>query len=210
MQYSNRPIRSSPRRGGLTMVEVMFAVVIMATMLTAAFGAVAATAKSRIAQQESAFGLALAKQLMAEIMQTRYQDLVNPGFGTESGETSRSLYDDVDDYDGYAENSASYANGTAITGGTGWKRKAQVDWVTLLDPTSKSNSETGLKRIIVKVTSPTKKVTTLTAYRSNYDRYEVIPSSQMTYTCWAGISIQVGTGTTGRNVQGVNLVNLSP
>jgi MSHA pilin protein MshD len=194
----------------MSLVEVMLAVIIMSTMLVAAFSAVAASAKSRIAQQESAFGLSLGRQLLAEIMQTRYQDLINPGWGAETGETSRSLYDDVDDYDGYQENSAAYADGTAITGATGWKRRVTVDWVSITDPTNRSNSETGLKRIKVQVISPSKKTWTLYGYRSNYDRYEVIPSSQTTYTCWAGISIQVGSNTTGRSVQGANLVNMSP
>lgn len=200
--------RSTFPRRGMTLIEVMFAVVIMSTMLVAAFSAVAASARSRIAQQESAMGLALAKQLLAEIVQTRYQDLISPTFGTETGESARSQYDDVDDYDGYSENSAAYADGTVIA--SGWKRKVQVDWVTLLDPTQKSNTETGLKRIIVKVTSPTKKSWSLTAYRSNYDRYEIVPGSQTTYTCWAGISIQVGTSSVGRNAQGTNLVNMTP
>src|SRR6185312_1413646 len=112
--------------------------VIMSTMLVAAFGAVTASAKSRIAQQESAFGLSLGRQLLAEIMQTRYQDLINPVFGSESGENSRSQYDDVDDYDGYKENSGlTYADGTSITGASGWKRKVWVDWVTIADPTQK-------------------------------------------------------------------------
>lgn len=195
----------------MTLIEVMFAVVIMSTMLVAAFTAVGASAKSRIAQQESAFGLALGRQLLAEIMQTRYQDLINPTFGNESGENSRSQYDDVDDYDGYKENQGClYADGTSIPGAGSWKRKVTVDWVQLVDPTSKSNSETGLKRITIKVTSPTGKTWTLYGYRSNYDRYEIVPSTQTTYTCWAGISIQVGSSTSGRNVQGANLVNLSP
>ena len=210
MRKPRRQFRRTHRRG-LSLVEVMLAVIIMATMLVAAFSAVGASAKSRIAQQESSFGLSLARQLLAEIMQTRYQDLINPVWGTETGETSRSQYDDVDDYDGYKELSGlTYADGTSITGTTGWKRKVFVDWVSITDPTSKVNTESGLKRIKVQVSSPSGKSWTLYGYRSNYDRYEVIPSSQTTYTCWAGISIQVGSNTTGRNVQGVNLVNMSP
>src|SRR4051812_43601097 len=98
MPVKRRQFRRPRRRGGLSLVEVMLAVVIMSTMLVAAFSAVGASAKGRLAQQESSFGLSLARQLMAEIMQTRYQDLISPGFGIETGETSRSKYDDVDDY----------------------------------------------------------------------------------------------------------------
>jgi MSHA pilin protein MshD len=197
------------RRRGLTLIEVMFATIIMATMLVASFGAVSSAAKTRIAQQESAFGLALARQLLTEIVQTRYQDLTDPIFGVETGET-RATYDDVDDYDGLAENSGKYADGATIPGATGWKRKVTVDWVDSANPNVKVLTETGLKRIRVKVTTPSGKDISLYLLRSKYDRYEQVPASQSTYTSWAGVSIQVGTSTLGRNVQGVNLVNLSP
>src|SRR5258706_13963882 len=88
-------------RRGLSLVEVMLAVIIMSTMLVAAFSAVGASAKGRVAQQESAFGLSLGRQLLAEVMQTRYQDLINPGFGGERGENSRSQTEAVADYAGY-------------------------------------------------------------------------------------------------------------
>jgi MSHA pilin protein MshD len=198
-----------PARPGMTLVEVMFCVVVMSTMLVAAFGAVGASVSTRIAQRDSSQGMALARQLMAEILQTRYKDLVNPIFGIEAGDV-RATFDDVDDYDGLQESNAQFADGTAIPGGTGWKRKVIVDWVSPTDPTQKVNTDQGLKRILVKVSNPAGKTFVLYGLRSNSDRYEYIPGSQVTYTCWAGVSLQVGTTTSGRNVQGVNLVNLSP
>jgi MSHA pilin protein MshD len=202
-------LRPPAARPGMTLIEVMFATVIMATMLTAAFGAIGAAARTRLAQRESALGLALGRQLLSEILQTRYKDLVSPTFGTETGET-RATYDDVDDYDGLSEGSAAYANGTVIAGGAGWKRKVKVDWVDPADPTSKVNTDQGLKRVVVTVTSPGGRVTTVTGLRTTADRYATVPASQVTYTSWVGVSIQVGTSATARNVQGVPLVNLVP
>jgi MSHA pilin protein MshD len=193
----------------MTLVEVMFCVVVMSTMLVAAFGAVGSAAKTRIVQQESSQGLALARQLMAEILQTRYKDITNPVFGIEAGDV-RATFDDVDDYDGWQESSAKYADGTAIPGGTGWKRKVNVDWVSPTDPTQKVSTDQGLKRVTVKVSNPAGKTVQLIGLRSSSDRYEYIPGSQVTYTCWVGVSLQVGTTTAGRNVQGVNLINMSP
>ena len=92
----------SPPRRGLTLVEVMFSIVVMSTMLLAALGSVGAVAKSRVSQKESVQGLALARQLLSEIVQTRYKDLVDPAFGIEAGEL-RATYDDVDDYNGLSE-----------------------------------------------------------------------------------------------------------
>ncbi|MDB5296112.1 MAG: hypothetical protein JWO31_2095 [Phycisphaerales bacterium] len=187
----------------------MFSIVVMSTLLLAALGTVGAAARGRAAQRDSALGMSLARQLLAEILQTRYRDLVNPVFGVEAGET-RATYDDVDDYDNFSENSASFADGTVVPGGTGWKRKVKVDWVTPADPTAKSTTDQGLKRVVVTVTSPGGKVTALTALRSNDDGYEHTPGSQVTYTCHVGVSVQVGTATAGRNAQGVGLRNLVP
>lgn len=196
-------------RAGLTLVEVIFSVLVMSTMLAAALGTVSAAAKGRLAQKESALGQALARQLLAEVVQTRYQDLVSPTFGVEAGE-ARATYDDVDDYNGLSEADARYADGTPIAGGTGWRRQVAVAWVSLTDPTAVAGSDLGLKRITVTVTSPSGKVTKLVALRSAADGYENTPASQVTYTCHVGVSIQVGTRPAGRNVQGVNLLNLVP
>ena len=201
------PVR--PPRRGLTLVEVMFSIVIMSTMMVAALGTVGAAAKSRLAQRDSAMGLALARQLTGEIMQTRYADLVDATFGIEAGET-RATFDDVDDYNNLTESSAAYADGTVIAGATGWQRRATVQWVTPVDPATVSATDQGLKRITVTVTSPGGKVTTLVSLRSNGDGYENTPGSQATYTCWAGVSLQVGSYANARNTQGTNLLNLIP
>lgn len=199
----------APSRGGLTLVEVMFSVVVMSTMLVAALGAVGASAKTRIAQKESAIGLALARQLLGEIMQTRYIDHDNPVFGIETGET-RATFDDVDDYNNWKETSAQYADGTAIPGATGWSRSAVVQWVNARNPTVLVGTDQGCKRITVTVTSPAGRITTLSALRAQADAYSDIPGSQVTYTSWVGVSIQVGPSTIAKNVQGANLVNLVP
>ena len=196
-------------RRGLTLIEVMFCTVIMATMLTAAFGAVGSAARTRLAQRESALGMSLGRQLLSEILQTRYKDLTNPVFGIESGET-RATFDDVDDYNGLAETDAKYADGTVVAGGAGWKRVVQVAWVNPADPTATVATDQGLKRVVVTVTSPGGRVTAVTGLRTNVDRYATVPAAQVSYTSWVGVSIQVGTSPSARNVQGVSLVNLVP
>ncbi|QOV87521.1 type II secretion system protein [Humisphaera borealis] len=200
---------SVTRRRGLTLVEVMFSIVVMSTMLLAALGSVGAVAKARVTQKESVQGLALARQLLSEIVQTRYKDLVDSTFGIEAGE-SRATFDDVDDYNGLSEASALYADGTAVAGGTRWSRTVAVSWVSPTDPSTTSATDQGLKRIKVSVTSPGGRVTTLEALRSAENGYEHTPGSQATYTCHVGVSIQIGTNTVVRNVQGVALNNLVP
>jgi len=202
-------LRRSASRGGLTLVEVLFSIAVMSTMLLAALGSIGAAARTQRLQQEGVQGLALARQLMSEIVQTRYKDLVNPVFGVEAGET-RSTYDDVDDYQGLNEPSATYASGAAVAGGSGWARKVEVAWVAASDPTQLSASDKGLKRITVTVTSPTGRSTQLVSIRSSDDGYENTPGSQVTYTSHVGVSIQVGGVASTRCSQGVALKNLVP
>lgn len=200
--------RRKPRRA-LTLVEVMFSIVVMSTMLLAALGSVGAVAKSRVRQKETVQGLALARQLMSEIVQTRYKDLVNPVFGVETAET-RATYDDVDDYHGLTEASAQYSNGTAIVGGTGWARSVSVQWVNAANPATTSGSDAGLKKITVTVTSPTGRVTTLSAFRSAENGYEHTPAAQVTYTSHVGVTLRIGNSAAVTNVQGVALSNMVP
>ncbi len=197
------------RRRALTLVEVMFSVVVMSTMMVAALGSIGGAAKTRIAQKEASQGMTLARQLMSEILQTRYADLVNPLFGVEAGEV-RSTWDDVDDYNGLDQPSACSSTGTVLTGATNWRRQVSVAWVNAATPNTVSATETGLKRIIVTVTSPSGRVTTLKALRSNTNGYEHVPGAQATYTSHVGISLQVGTSDTTRSVVGVTPQNLVP
>ncbi len=199
----------------------MFSIVVMSTMLLAALGSVGAVAKSRVSQQQTVQGLALARQLMSEIVQTRYKDLVNPVFGVETDfqftgmkgtltAETRATYDDVDDYHGLIEPSARYSNGTVIAGGTGWARSVSVQWVNAANPATTSGSDAGLKKITVTVTSPTGRVTTLSGFRSAENGYEHTPAAQVTYTSHVGVTLRIGKSATVTNVQGVALSNMVP
>jgi hypothetical protein len=130
--------------------------------------AVSIMAQSRTAD-ESASGL-LADALMAEILQLPYADPNQTvAFGPESGETgsSRTNFDDVDDYSGWIESSPAYKNGTAMSVSGTWTRSVAVEWVTLNDLTAKSTTETGMKRVTVIVSHGGKNVAVRTAVVAN-------------------------------------------
>src|SRR5205807_1031154 len=86
-------------------------------------------------------------------------------------------------------------NGNAISGFTGWTRSVAVAWADPANPAATLGSDSGLKRITVTVTSPTGRVTTLVALRSNASAYQRQPSSLVTYVSWSGLTLQVGSGT---------------
>jgi MSHA pilin protein MshD len=199
------------KRQAFTLVEAVFSIVLVAVMMVAALQTVSASARMRSAGQEQTRGIDLARQLLSEIMQTRYEDPSGIGvWGKESSEL-RANFDDVDDYDALSESPPVDRSGVAIPGFTGWTRAVQIKWAQWNLPGATDNTESGLKRITVTVTSPTKKQFVVTGLRQKYGLYErPVPATQVTYTTWLGISLQVGTDSTNAVVSSVNPVNQVP
>jgi type II secretory pathway pseudopilin PulG len=199
------------RRGGFTLIEASACVIIVGVLMIAAVQTLGGAIRTRQLQQDQSRGLALAKQLMDEIVQCRYVDPnTSAVFGPESGESARAQFNDVDDYDNWQERPPQNRAGAEMTAFAGWKRKVNVDWVDPADPSTKVNSDQGLKRIIVTVTSPRKRVTTLTALRSNHSPYDNQPSGVVTYVSWAGVTIQVGNDPAATAVASTPIVNQVP
>lgn len=169
---SVRLAHATPRFGrsaGFSMVEVVVAIVIVGLMYVAAINTLGATRVGhyKIARQQRA--LLLAHGLMAEITQHPYWDRVNKaGLGPAADETvpgDRSLYDDVDDYNGWSMSPPEAKDGTPLVGYDDWRREVDIVWV---DPSSLSEvgSESGVKRITVTVQERGVFVTELVAYRT--------------------------------------------
>ncbi|HEX8911645.1 MAG TPA: prepilin-type N-terminal cleavage/methylation domain-containing protein [Humisphaera sp.] len=201
--------RRRPARRGLTLVEVTFSVVIMALLLATAMGTIGGAARTRLVQRDRAKGLAIARQLLAEIQQGLYKGAGTTTLGPEAGQ-ARAAYDDVDDYAGLSECPPAYADGVAVTGYTGWRRAVTVQWVSPTDPSTVVTSDQGLKRITVTVTAPDGKATTLTALRSKYDAYEQTLTAQTSYVSWVGVTVQCGSDSNARSTQAVAPANLVP
>jgi hypothetical protein len=205
-----RRMKFASRSQGLTLAESVVALFIVSLMIVAAMRGVGMAAKARLSQKDRAKGIALAEQLMSEIMQQRYKDPgANPLFGFEPGET-RPTYDDIDDYDNMVENPPQDRSGAVIAGTTGWRRSTKVDYMDQGLLGTILNTDTGIKRITVTVTSPAGRVTTLVALRTVKSEYEGSPAVQTTFTTWAGMTLQVGNDASNRAASGVNLVNQVP
>jgi MSHA pilin protein MshD len=153
---------------GLTLVEAMVAMTIVSVLLVAAMQAIGSAGLNQYKNAERTTAATLADGLMAEILAKSYADPnQTPGFGPESGETARSLYDDVDDYNGYAETSSPKDSaGTAVAGNT-WGRSVVVDRVVAATPSTVSSSETGVKRITITVTNRGRTVVQRVALRTD-------------------------------------------
>ena len=100
--------------GGFTLAEALIASVVLAISAMAIANSMAACDKSQEWLQQSVNCQGLAKQLVEEISSRSFSVEPNPGYST--GHTNRALYDDVADYNGYTDNSASSAGITTLSG----------------------------------------------------------------------------------------------
>ncbi len=160
------------RARAMTMVEAVMATLIVSLMLVAALNLVGGARLSERILADRGVGQALAEGLLAEILTQPYVDPddVVDTFGLTSSEKAtgdRSLFDDVDDYNGWSATPPEATDGTSLTEYSGWTRSVEVDWVTLNDLESAAGADNGIKRIVVTVKTGDRIVSTLTAYRSS-------------------------------------------
>ena len=207
-----RPART--RRRGMTLIEAVISMLIVAVMMVAALQTVGNTARSRQAQASLRRGPALARDLISEILPNLYVDGGgSPVFGPESGEASggtRANFDDVDDYHGWSESTVQAKDGTALSALAGWSRSVAVVYVSPDDLDTPVGTDTGLKRITVTVTDPQGRKTAVSALRSRAGVYDHPPAVETTYLSSVGVEIQIGQDADVRVVSAANLLNRVP
>jgi prepilin-type N-terminal cleavage/methylation domain-containing protein len=148
---SNQP---AGRAGAFTLVEVMVSMAIMAILLVSAMRLSGAAGLDRQKTSQRAVASGLADELMADIQRCAYSDPTStPLFGVEAGESAsnKTTFDDVDDFNGWTENTIQSSAGVARTDLARWTRKVVVEWVNPAAPTTTSTTATGVKRITVTV-----------------------------------------------------------
>ncbi len=158
-------------RRGLTLVEVVFATLLVGAVLVGATDLLGSVIRGRTSTADAARAEQLAHQLMAEILNLDYKDDTLPLFGPEVDEILglRSTYDDVDDYHNWFPLSALDLDGSPVVNSTGWRREVTVEWVNPADPALTSLTDQGVKRITVTVKRNGQVVTRLVGLRS--DKY---------------------------------------
>lgn len=167
-----RRLHSTPHaRRSLSLVEIVISTAITSLMLVAALEAVgsARTGMKRIGDR--AVCTLLAEDLMVEVLEQDYADPhYGPGSigvgGDESGTGDRSLYDDVDDYDGWRSTPPEQKDGAPLDWANDFERRVHVVWVDADDFASVAGSETGVKRITVTVLRNDVALAELTALRT--------------------------------------------
>ena len=160
-----------PRRSAYTLIEIIVAMTVMSVMLVAALNTVAAARVGQYKAEERNRSVLLAQRLMAEILQQAYADptVGLASFGLDTGETTgnRSLFDDVDDYNGWQASPPQNKDGSAIAWAADYGESVSVAWVSPNNLSQTAGSETGVKRIVVTIKHLGRDVLTLTAYRTS-------------------------------------------
>jgi MSHA pilin protein MshD len=202
-----RNARPAQRRG-LTLVEVVVSTLLTAFMLAVAMQAMAGSTLSWQASGRVKDGTGLAQQLMTEIMSQQYREaglLAALGIDLPEILENRSIWDDVDDYDGLNNSPPRDRSGNALPGYSGWRAQVRVDYVKVASPMTTTFGDEGLKRIIVTVTDPAGRVTVLVGFRSRYGALEQAPAVDTTVASDLASEMQIGSATKLEN--GVNFNN---
>lgn len=158
MRYPVVKIALLQREQGMTLVELIVSMVIVSValggVLTVMNFTTGHSGDAMLLQQS----IAIADAYMEEITLKNYTD------PDTDGEVSRTLFDDVDDYNGLVDSGAHNQNGNAING-----LENYVVSVSVLPQNYGPTGGTvaGLK-IDVSVTDPGGENLTLTGYRVNY------------------------------------------
>jgi type II secretory pathway pseudopilin PulG len=159
----------SVRRPAFTLLEATFSIVLVSALVVAALQTVGASTVARQATTEAAAAKMLAASLMAEIVRQEYEEPEEiPLFGLELLETvtNRLGFDDVDDFRNTSISPLTYRDGAAIPGTSGWSYVVDVVRVNPNDFTIQSLSDTGVKRIDVRVRRGATEVATVSAIRT--------------------------------------------
>jgi Tfp pilus assembly protein PilV len=153
-------IIKQPYRGGYTLAEAMIASVVLAAAVIGLGGLLAASSQQSAARGDTTSGLTLAQQLMEEIASKPIDPPSLPNRpGWSSGQTDRTQYDTIDDYNGYTDlsNSLAMRDGNAIQAGKTNSNNSVTRTVTVTQnalPTGLTGTASDFVLVTVKVTLP--------------------------------------------------------
>lgn len=150
---------NATRQRGLTLIELVVAITIVAIAATAVLGAMSMItqrgAETMVRQQ----AVAIADAYLEEIL---LQPVVPPSGAAVP--TSRANFNDVDEYNGLLDVGAQDQFGNALANLTAYTVRVSVVATSALPGITSANA----RRIDVSVTDPNGVTVTLSGYRTNY------------------------------------------
>lgn len=142
---------------GATLIELTISIVVIAIAASAVLGLLSRTAGRSADAMVMSQAVAIAEAYLEEIALKSYADPDGA-----DGESTRSAFDDVDDYNGLVDNGARDQFGTALTSLTQYRVAVSVATSTALTGVPQADAE----RIDVRVTYPGNGVVLLTGYKT--------------------------------------------
>jgi len=154
---------------GITLVETVLSLLILAGAFVAAMNTITAARGSQVILAERRFGQVLAEDLMDEILSKgQYKEGLTRGPETDEVDgLSRAGFDDLDDYHDWSASPPVDEDGNAIAGADRYTREAQVRYVELWNPNQVTLTDEGMALIIVTVKHGDKQVAQLHTFRSD-------------------------------------------
>ncbi len=144
-----------PARRGITMMETAIGSLLVGGVLASTLNLVGPTVQSTQRAGDRLTAAVLATDMLDEICALPFVDPQhdNGNIGPNPGEAggTRDLFDDVDDYHGWTSAPQTRA-GDALEGVSGgWEVRVSVHHVVASNPGANSLTQTGVKRITVRV-----------------------------------------------------------
>jgi hypothetical protein len=156
VRFSSGECGRKLQRASFTLAEAIISILIVSVMSVAALSAVERTAQVRLIAGNQQIALALANQLMAEILSQPYCDpavpngtTIGPGPGEVTG--TRVKFNDVDDCHNWSESPPTLTDGTTIPNRSRWYRTVKVDFVRRENLQVPVAGDYGLKSITIEV-----------------------------------------------------------
>lgn len=162
-----------PRQIGFTLIELIIFIVVVSAGLAGILSVMNTSVKSSADPMVRKQALAIAESLLEEILLKDYCDPDTvvagnpPACGVHTVEASRKLFDDVDDYNGYASTGIVDLVGNVVPGLTAYNISPPVSVAVVTAAQSSQLNAVGVKKITVSVTGPQGTIS-LTGYRANY------------------------------------------
>ena len=171
-KYSFKPTKALGKKGasGFSLIELVISIVIIGIALSALSSSLFSAVGRNADPLSQAKATHLSQAYLDEILAMRYQEDSPFGGGSigtctedgpEAGETSRNLYDDVDDYNGLTE-SAKFLDATTTSNYSGYNIVIRVQCVNLINVPPNSS-----KLITITITTPANQVLVFSAVRAD-------------------------------------------
>ncbi len=165
---------------GFTLMETIISIIIVAVAVVGILSVIYNVTQKGINPVMELKACELGQAMLDEIMLKRWDedtplggghiDVSLANIGTETGETNREDFDDVDDYNGYSDGTGSEPlkdeAGNVLTGFTGFSRSVTVTFEKPTGAPSGIDSR-NYKKITVKVTLPTGEEINFVSYKTN-------------------------------------------